>query len=36
MGRRLNQEAAKAVKYGETSEEDALKMVTLNPKTTSP
>ena len=31
MGRRLNQEAAKAVKYGETSEEDAWKMVTLNP-----
>ena len=31
MGRRLNQEAAKAVKYGATSEEDAWKMVTLNP-----
>ena len=31
MGRRLNQEAAKAVKYGGVSEEDALKMVTLNP-----
>jgi len=31
MGRRLNQEAAKAVKYGSTSEEDAWKMVTLNP-----
>jgi imidazolonepropionase-like amidohydrolase len=31
MGRRLNQEAAKAVKYGGASEEDALKMVTLNP-----
>ena len=31
MGRRLNQEAAKAVKYGNTSEEDAWKMVTLNP-----
>jgi hypothetical protein len=31
MGRRLNQEAAKAVKYGGMSEEDALKMVTLNP-----
>ncbi|MFM7194332.1 MAG: amidohydrolase family protein [Bacteroidota bacterium] len=31
MGRRLNQEAAKAVKYGDISEEDALKMVTLNP-----
>ncbi|KAB2859130.1 MAG: amidohydrolase family protein [Flavobacteriales bacterium] len=31
MGRRLNQEAGKAVKYGGVSEEDALKMVTLNP-----
>jgi imidazolonepropionase-like amidohydrolase len=31
MGRRLNQEAAKAVKYGGMSEEDALKLVTLNP-----
>ena len=31
MGRRLNQEAAKAVKYGNTSEEDAWKMITLNP-----
>lgn len=31
MGRRLNQEAAKAVKYGGASEEEALKMVTLNP-----
>lgn len=31
MGRRLNQEAAKAVKYGNLSEEDALKLVTLNP-----
>ena len=31
MGRRLNQEAAKAVKYGGLSEEDALKLVTLNP-----
>lgn len=31
MARRLNQEAAKAIKYGRTSEEDALKMVTLNP-----
>ena len=30
MGRRLNQEAAKTVKYGNVSEEDALKMVTLN------
>ncbi len=31
MGRRLNQEAAKGVKYGVMSEEDAWKMVTLNP-----
>ncbi len=31
MGRRLNQEAAKTVKYGGVSEEDAFKMVTLNP-----
>src|SRR5690606_27181172 len=31
MGRRLNQEAAKGVKYGKMSEEDAWKMVTLNP-----
>nr|MBC8410298.1 amidohydrolase family protein [Paracoccaceae bacterium] len=31
MGRRLNQEAAKAIKYGGISEEDAWKMVTLNP-----
>jgi imidazolonepropionase-like amidohydrolase len=31
MARRLNQEAAKAVKYGGVSEEEALKMVTLNP-----
>lgn len=31
MGRRLNQEAAKTVKYGGVTEEDALKMVTLNP-----
>lgn len=31
MGRRLNQEAAKTMKYGGVSEEDALKMVTLNP-----
>lgn len=31
MGRRLNQEAAKTVKYGNVSEEDAWKMVTLNP-----
>ncbi|MFT3749645.1 MAG: amidohydrolase family protein [Agriterribacter sp.] len=31
MARRLNQEAAKTVKYGGVSEEDALKMVTINP-----
>ena len=31
MGRRLNQEAAKGIKYGGMSEEDALKMVTINP-----
>ncbi len=31
MARRLNQEAAKSVKYGGMKEEDALKMVTLNP-----
>ncbi|WP_089661054.1 amidohydrolase family protein [Christiangramia echinicola] len=31
MSRRLNQEAAKSVKYGGMSEEDALKMVTINP-----
>lgn len=31
MGRRLNQEAAKAVKYGGLPEEEALKLVTLNP-----
>ena len=31
MGRRLNQEAAKAVKYGGCSEEEAWKMITLNP-----
>ena len=30
MGRRLNQEAAKAIKYGGVSEEDAWKMITLN------
>ena len=34
MGRRLNQEAAKAVLYGGVSEEDALKFVTLNPAKT--
>lgn len=31
MSRRLNQEAAKSVKYGNISEEDAWKFVTLNP-----
>ncbi len=31
MGRRLNQEAAKSVKYGGMTEEEAWKMVTLNP-----
>lgn len=31
MGGRLNQEAAKSVKYGGMAEEDAWKMVTLNP-----
>ncbi|WP_411768289.1 amidohydrolase family protein [Winogradskyella sp. A3E31] len=31
MSRRLNQEAAKSVKYGGLSEEEALKFVTLNP-----
>lgn len=31
MGRRLNQEAAKMIKYGGVTEEEALKMVTLNP-----
>ena len=31
MGRRLNQEAAKTVKYGGVAEQEALKMVTLNP-----
>ena len=31
MSRRLNQEAAKSVKYGGVSEEDARKFVTLNP-----
>ncbi len=33
MARRLNQEAAKSIKYAGMSEEDALKMVTLNPAT---
>jgi len=31
MARRLNQEAGKAVMYGNVNEEDALKFVTLNP-----
>lgn len=31
MGRRLNQEAGKIVKYGGVSQEEAWKMVTLNP-----
>lgn len=31
MARRLNQEAGKTVRYGGVSEEEALKMVTLNP-----
>jgi imidazolonepropionase-like amidohydrolase len=31
MARRLNQEAAKSVKYGGLTEEECLKMVTLNP-----
>ena len=31
MGRRLNQEAAKSVKYGAMSEEQAWNMVTINP-----
>ncbi len=31
MGRRLNQEAAKTVKYGGLTEEEAWKLVTLNP-----
>ncbi len=33
MARRLNQEAAKSVKYGGMSEEEAWKMVTINPAT---
>ncbi len=33
MGRRLNQEAAKTVKYGGLTEEEALKTVTINPAT---
>ncbi|MGN8039091.1 amidohydrolase family protein [Chitinophaga sp. 22321] len=31
MARRLNQEAAKTIKYGGLSEEEALKLVTINP-----
>ena len=31
MGRRLNQEAAKVIKYGGATEEEAWKMITLNP-----
>ncbi|MCF6406709.1 amidohydrolase family protein [Chitinophaga filiformis] len=31
MARRLNQEAAKSIKYGNMTEEEALKLVTLNP-----
>ena len=31
LARRMNSEAAKAVKYGGLSQEDALKMVTINP-----
>ncbi len=31
MGRRLNQEAAKVVKYGGISETEALKLITINP-----
>lgn len=31
MGRRLNQEAAKVVKYGNLSEAEALAMITINP-----
>jgi len=31
MGRRLNQEAAKVIKYGNIPEEEALKLITLNP-----
>ena len=31
MGRRLNQEAAKTMKYGGMSEEEALNMITINP-----
>jgi hypothetical protein len=31
MGRRLNQEAAKTIKYGGVSEKEAMKMITINP-----
>ena len=31
MGRRLNQEAAKTMKYGGLSEEEAIKLITINP-----
>jgi imidazolonepropionase-like amidohydrolase len=31
MGRRLNQEAAKMIKYGDSSQEEAWKSITLNP-----
>lgn len=31
LGRRMNQEAAKAVKYGDLSPEEALKFITINP-----
>jgi imidazolonepropionase-like amidohydrolase len=31
MARRLNHEAAKCIKYGNVSDEDAFKMITLNP-----
>lgn len=31
MGRRLNQEAAKTIKYGQVTEEEAWKMISLNP-----
>ena len=31
MARRLNQEAAKSIKYGGMSEEEAWKLVTINP-----
>jgi imidazolonepropionase-like amidohydrolase len=33
MARRLNQEAAKSIKYGDMTEEEALKLVTINPAT---